>query len=108
MNMVQHVTGGVVALPWAGYGHTARRVNAAVIRLIQLPAKLTADGQREVGLLLSRLIRTVNSFFGFTGEGGWFPVGAVVMVIALNAISGQATTQPPTGTLGSVALITTR
>lgn len=51
---------------------------------------------------------TVNSFFGFTGESSWFPVGAVVLIIALNAISWQTTTQTPTGTLGSIALFICR
>lgn len=55
MNVVQHVTGGVVALAWAGHCHTVGRVWAAVLGWVQLPAELTADGEREVGLLLSRL-----------------------------------------------------
>lgn len=41
----------------------------------------------------------VNPFFGVTSEVSWFPISAVVLVIAVYAISWQETTQPPTGTL---------
>lgn len=106
--MFQHVTGGIVALAWAGHCHTVGGVWAAVLGRVQLPAELTRDGEGEVGLLLSRLSYTVNSFFGFTEEGCWFLVGAVVMVIAVHAICWQATTLPSTRTLGSIALFICR
>lgn len=104
MHMVQRVTGGVVARAWAGHRHAVGGVRAAVLGRVQLPAELTVYGEREVGVLLSRLPYAVHSFFGFTGEGSRFPVGAVVLVIAVHAISWQATTQTPTRTRGSVAL----
>lgn len=55
MYVVQHVTGGVVALARAGHCHAVGRVRAAVLGRVQLPAELTCDGEREVGLLLARL-----------------------------------------------------
>lgn len=53
MHMVYDVTGGVVALAWAGHRHTVGRIRAAILGRVQLPAELTADGENEVGLLLS-------------------------------------------------------
>lgn len=50
----------------------------------------------------------MNPTFWPASEGSWFLVCAVVMVTAVNAISRQAATQPPAGTLGSVALVICR
>lgn len=55
MYMVRHVTGGIVATAWARDRHTVGSVGAAVLRRVKLPAELTDDGEREVGLLLPRL-----------------------------------------------------
>lgn len=64
MYMVQHVTGGVVALAGAGHCHTVGGVWAAVLGWVQLPAELTCDGEREVGLLLSWLPLQTQSTAG--------------------------------------------
>lgn len=50
----------------------------------------------------------MNPTFWSASEGSCFLVCAVVMVTAVNAISRQAAAQPPTGTLGSVALFICR
>lgn len=53
--MLQNVTSGVVAPAGAGHGHAGGGVGAAVLEGVQLPAELTSDGEREVGLWLPRL-----------------------------------------------------
>lgn len=55
MHVVQHITGGVVALAWARDCHTVGRVCAAVLGWVQLPTELTGDVDRKGGLLLSQL-----------------------------------------------------
>lgn len=47
----------------------------------------------------------MNPFFGFANEGRWFLVGAVVLIVALDAVSWQAMTQTPTGTVGGVVIV---
>lgn len=59
-------------------------------------------------MLLSRFSDAVDAFLRFTAEGCRLAIGAVVLVVALNAVGRQARTQTPTGTLGSVALIICR
>lgn len=54
--MAQSLTGGVIASAGAGHRHAAGGVGAAVLGRVQLPAELTADGEGEVGLGLSRLV----------------------------------------------------
>lgn len=137
--MLENVTGGVIAPAGAGHRHTAGGVGAAVLGRVQLPAELTGDGEREVGLRLSRLSlreqtaghtnrpmepaglikaslrapsnrthQAVNPLPGSAGEASCFLVRAVVVESAVDAVSGQASTQTPTGTLSKVGFFICR
>lgn len=102
--MIQNLAGGIIALPRAGHRHAVCGVGAAVKRGLELPAELTDYAQGEVGFLLSScLTDAVDALLRSAGEGGWFPVGAVVLVVTVNAVSRQTITEAATWTLCHVA-----
>jgi len=70
--MVQRVTGGVVARAWAGHRHAVGGVRAAVLGRVQLPAELTVYGEREVGVLLSRLPLKIKNTYSQVNHNSSF------------------------------------